>query len=286
MEKFLGKDIPMHVLVDGATTEPRLSHPEGIAVDSKGNIWCGGDRGEIYRMDPDGSNREIVASTDGFCLGMAFDHHGDLFVCDMKYAAVFKLEVKTGELSLFSEGGEGHRFQVPNYPAFDRNGRLFVSDSWHFSDPGPGIIVIEPDGTGSVWHKGPFAFANGIAFSPDGSTLYVAETFRNVIAAIEVREDGSAGRVRDLAEIPGVLPDGLAVAKDGSVLVGCYEPSKILHITVEGDVTIVGDDPTAHTLAHPTNLAFQGGNLLACNLGRWHITTVAVGFRGVELPIR
>lgn len=286
MEKFLGKNTQMRVLVDGATAEPRLSHPEGIAVDREGNIWCGGDRGEIYRMDPDGGNREIVASTDGFCLGMAFDRHGDLFVCDMKYAAVFKLEVKTGALSLFSEGVEGHRFQVPNYPAFDARGRLFVSDSWHFADPGPGIIVIEPDGTGSVWHAGPFTFANGIAFSPDGSMLYVAETFRNTIAAIEVREDGSAGGIRDLAVLPGILPDGLAVAEDGSVLVGCYEPSRILHVTVDGDVTILVDDPTAHTLAHPTNLAFQGDQLLACNLGRWHITTIDVNLRGVSLPLR
>lgn len=286
MQKYLNKTTPMRVLADGATTDIRLSHPEGIAVDASGNIWCGGDRGEIYRIQPDGSSWEVVASTGGFCLGMAFDHHGDLFICDLKHAAVFRLAVDSGQLSVFSDGVEGHRFRVPNYPAFDRSGRLFVSDSWDFEAPGPGIIVIDPDGSGHVWHEGPFTFANGIAFSPDGATLYIAETFRNAVSAIEVLEDGSAGNKRDLATLPGIYPDGLAIGGDGSVFVGCYEPSKVLNITSDGEVTVVGEDPTAHTLAHPTNLAFTGDSLLACNLGRWHVTTIDVGLAGVPLPPR
>lgn len=286
MENYKGKDIPMRVLCEGATTKVRLSHPEGIAVDQDGNIWCGGDRGEIYRIAPDGSSWSVVASTDGFCLGMAFDHNGDLFVCDMKHAAVFRLEVSTGTLSLYSEGVDGHRFRVPNYPAFDRNGRLFVSDSWKFDEDGPGVIVINPDGTGEIWHEGPFTFANGLAFSPDGSILYVAETFRHAISAITVQPDGSAGEKRDFAILPGIYPDGLAVGEDGSVFVGSYEPSMVLNVSTDGTATVVGHDPSAHMLTHPTNLAFQGNRLLACNLGRWHVTEIGVDLGGVPLPLR
>ena len=94
--------VPMSVFCDGAVTEPRLSHPEGVAVDAEGNIWCGGDQGQIYRITADGLHRDLVATTGGFCLGMAFDSHGDLFVCDLKYAAVFKLEIRTGTLSMFA----------------------------------------------------------------------------------------------------------------------------------------------------------------------------------------
>lgn len=279
-----GTRVPMSVLVDGAITEPRLSHPEGVAIDGEGNIWCGGDRGEIFRMAPDGSDREVVANTEGFCLGMAFDRHGDLFVCDLKHAAVFRLEVSTGKLDVFSRGVDGHQFQIPNYPAFDKEGRLFVSDSWHVSDPGPGIVVLQPDGSGELWHAGPFRFTNGLAFSPNGTQLYVAETFRSVISVIDVLADGSAGEKRDLATMPGSYPDGLAVGEDGSIFVGCYEPSRILRVATDGSVSTVGEDVTAHMLAHPTNLAFQGENLIACNLGRWHLTMVEVGLRGVQLP--
>ena len=278
------KGVPMSVLCDGAVTEPRLSHPEGIAVAADGSVWCGGERGEIYRIASDGSSREVVASTDGFCLGMAFDRQGDLFVCDQKHAAVFRLQTLSGKLELFADGVSGHRFRIPNYPAFDSAGRLFVSDSWEFGTPGPGVIALDPDGTGEVWHSGPFTFANGLAFSADGTRLYVVETFRSAVSVIDVEEDGTAGAKHDLVTLPGAYPDGLAVAEDGSVIVSCYQPSQILRVTADGQVDVVGEDLSAHMLAHPTNVAFQGDALLAANLGRWHITKLEVGLRGVPLP--
>jgi gluconolactonase len=276
--------VPMTVLCDGAVTEPRLSHPEGVAVDAEGNIWCGGDQGQIYRISPDGRHREVVANTGGFCLGMAFDHRGDLFVCDLKYAAVFKLAVGPGELSLFADGVAGHRFRTPNFPAFDRRGRLFVSDSWEMHVPGPGIVTLEPDGTGSLWHQGPFDFANGLAFSADGSKLFVAETFRHAVSVIDVQADGSAGDKTDFITLPGSYPDGLAVAEDGSLVVGCYQPSHILAVSPEKEVCVVGEDVSAHVLAHPTNIAFHGNTLISANLGRWHLTRLEVGVRGTALP--
>jgi gluconolactonase len=278
------RGVPMSVLCDGAVTEPRLSHPEGIAVASDGFVWCGGERGEIYRIAPDGSSREIVASTEGFCLGMAFDRQGDLFVCDQKHAAVFRLQTSSGKLELFSDGVSGHRFRIPNYPAFDSAGRLFVSDSWEFGTPGPGVIALDADGSGEVWHAGPFTFANGLAFSADGTRLYVAETFRHAISVIDVEEDGSAGATRDLVTLPGAYPDGLAVGQDGSLFIGCYQPSQILRVGIDGQVDVVGEDLSAHLLAHPTNVAFQGNALLAANLGRWHITKLEVDLGGVPLP--
>lgn len=273
-----------HVFCEGATSEPRLSHPEGVAVDAEGNVWCGGDRGEIYRISPDGTQREVIASTGGFCLGMAFDRHGDLFVCDLKHAAVYKLDVATRHLSLFSEGIPGHRFRTPNFPAFDADGRLFVSDSNEMHVPGPGIVVLNPDGTGELWHPGPFDFANGLALSPDGTRLYVAETFRECVSVIEVRPDGSAGEKTDLVRLPGSYPDGLAVAADGTLFVACYQPSHILAVGLDGEVSVVASDPSAHLLAHPTNVAFHGTALIAANLGRWHLTRVAVGVDGLPLP--
>lgn len=280
----MGFDIPVSVLCDGSITEPRLAHPEGVAVDADGHIWCGGEQGQIYRITPDGRTREVVASTAGFCLGMAFGPHGDLFVCDLKHAAVFRYGVASGSLEMFADGVLGHRFRTPNYPAFDASGRLFVSDSGVAGEPGPGIVSLDERGDGEVWHHGPFDFANGLAFNADGSVLYVAETFGQVITAIDVLSDGSAGGSRALARLPDAYPDGLAVARDGSVLVGCYEPSQILRVTEGGDVTVVVRDETAHLLAHPTNLAFHGDALIVANLGRWHLTKIDVGYGGVRLP--
>jgi sugar lactone lactonase YvrE len=282
----MNQHVPMSVLCDGAVTEPRLSHPEGVAVDAAGNIWCGGDLGQIYRIAPDGSEREVVASTEGFCLGMAFDAHGDLYVCDLKHAAVFRLDTTSGALEVFADGVPGHRFTTPNFPAFDATGRLFVSDSGQMHVPGPGIVVLDPDGSGRTWHPGPFDFANGLAFDADGRRLFVAETFRHVVSAIEVRPDGTAGEKTDYVTLPGSYPDGLAVAEDGTLIIGCYQPSHILAVDADKQVSVLGEDVSAHLLAHPTNIAFLGDALISANLGRWHLTRLEVGMRGVPLPPR
>jgi len=274
----------MRVFTDGMITEPRLAHPEGVAVDREGFVWCGGELGQIYRISPDGTEREIVASTGGFCLGMAFDAAGDLFVCDLAHAAVYRLEVRTGALTEFATGVDGHRLRIPNYPAFDPDGLLYVSDSWQMREPGPGILRFRPDGSGEVWHAGPFDFANGLAFDRSASRLFVAETFGQRVSAIGIRPDGSAGERTVLAELPHDYPDGLAVATDGSVFVGCYQPSRVLRIDPSGEVSTVGEDVSAHLLAHPTNIAFTTDGLIAANHGRWHLTHLQTSHRGVPLP--
>src|SRR5689334_4573477 len=57
------------VFFAGQLSEPQLNHPEGVAVDAEGRVWCGGTAGEIYRLAPDGSALELVASTGGYALG-------------------------------------------------------------------------------------------------------------------------------------------------------------------------------------------------------------------------
>ena len=49
MEPILPLD-SAEVFFDGIFSEPRLRHPEGIAIDADGDIWCGGETAEIYRM--------------------------------------------------------------------------------------------------------------------------------------------------------------------------------------------------------------------------------------------
>jgi gluconolactonase len=71
------------------------------------------------------------------------------------------------------------------------------------------------------------------------------------------------------------LPDGLALDAAGALFIGCYEPSRILRVPPGGVTSeIYIEDPTAHLLAHPTNIAFDGANLFTANLGRWHVTRI------------
>jgi gluconolactonase len=272
------------VFFDGTLTDPQLDHPEGLAVAADGSIWCGGERGQIFRVDPDGTAVQEVASTGGFCLGMAFGRDGDLFVCDLKHAAVFRVEPRTGKVDRFADGAGGRRLRIPNFPAFDAQGRLYVSDSHQFDRPGPGVFRFDPDGRGELWYGRDCRFANGLALGPDGRHLYVAETFANRVFRIPIGDDGSAGERQEVAATPGAWPDGLAFDAAGNLYVGCYEPSQVLRVDPEGRVEVLFREWSAHLLAHPTNLAFRGTTMFTANLGRWHLTRLEVGAEGLALP--
>src|ERR671931_278439 len=109
-------DRAARVVYEGSITEPQLDHPEGLAVHRDGSIWCGGERGQIYRLSPDGTHLEEVGSTGGFCLGMAFDGRDNLFICDLKHAAVMRFDARSGEVERFADGAAGHPLRIPNYP--------------------------------------------------------------------------------------------------------------------------------------------------------------------------
>jgi gluconolactonase len=269
------------VFYDGILAEPRLDHPEGLALHRDGSVWCGGERGQIYRIETDGSAMEQIASSDGFSHGMAFDAEDNLYVCDLKHAAVMRLDTGSGALETFANGADGRRISICNYPAFDVEGRLYVSDSHAFKEPGPGIFRFDPDGSGELWYDEPINFANGLTLC--GGHLYVAETFGNAIFRIPIEEDGSAGEREEVARLPGVLPDGLAFDTDGNLYVACYEPSQVLRIAFDGTVERLIADDEAHMFCHPTNLAFRGNVLFTTNLGRWHITAIETEARGLPL---
>mgnify|MGYP001174084999 CR=1 FL=1 len=274
-----------HVFFDGTFSEPRLQHPECVAVGPDGHIWCGSENGEILRIDPQGERIERVASTGGFTLGLAF--HGDktLFACDQRHAAVFRLDLKTRNLDRFTGAG----IRIPNYPAVDAaRGRLLVSDSHAFGEPGPGIWAYDlATGAGELWYDRPLNFANGIALAPAGDALFVCETFSRTVSRIPIADDGTAGEAQPYAvNLPG-LPDGLAFDDAGALFVGCYEPSRILRIPPGGgEAEVYIEDPTAHLFAHPTNIAFDGGALYSANLGRWHITRIKTDTTGRPLHQR
>lgn len=261
------------VFFDGTFSSPKLSHPEGVAVGPDGWIWTGNQDGDICRISPDGQIFEKVTTTNGFILGLAFHHDKALFACDLKHACVFRLDLETRILDRFTAPG----IKIPNFPLVDETrNRLFVSDSHASGTPGPGIWSYDLDnGEGGLWCDESLNFANGLAMRPGEQRLYVCETFTPAITTIDIGDDGEAGEIRCFAaNLPG-LPDGLAFDAEGNLVVGCYEPSRLLRITPAGDrVDVLIDDVTAHVLCHPTNIAFDGRNLYTANLGRWHISKV------------
>lgn len=262
------------VFFDGTFAEPRLSHPEGIAIHPDGSIWCGTEWGDVISIARDGSTHTKIGSTDGFALGLAFDTAGNCYVCDLKHAAIFKYDAATGSIGKFAASG----IKVPNYPVVDeQRGVLYVSDSRGQNNVGPGIFRYDlKTGEGGVWCSAPMDFANGMAMGLDGNGLYVVESHRSQLSYVPINPDGTAGPPTVAIANVHQVPDGVAIAPDGTIYVSCYEPSRIYRQRPRGLLERLIEDPAATILAHPTNIALAGNTMYTANLGRWHITAIAL----------
>lgn len=260
------------IFFDGQYSEPRLHHPEAVAVGPDGMVWCGNAEGDILRIDPVSRKIDRIASTGGFTLGLAFDRDAHLYACDQRTAAVWRLDLDTGELARFTPPG----IRIPNYPVVDPSRRcLYVSDSYGAGTEGPGVWRYDlTTGQGDLWWSEPMNFANGMALSSDGAALFVVETFGRRVSRIPIDGNGMPDGIEVFVDnLPG-LPDGVALDERGHLFVSCYEPSRILRIDGDRNVAVYAEDTEAHLLCHPTNIAFDGSIMYAANLGRWHLTKI------------
>jgi sugar lactone lactonase YvrE len=83
------------------------------------------------------------------------------------------------------------------------------------------------------------------------------------------------------------VPDGIAFATDGSVVIACYRPDVVLRWSAGSGLQVVASDPEGVFLAAPTNCVFTGPGLTTVvvpNIGRWHATRFTIpGLAGVPL---
>ncbi|MGP1396041.1 MAG: SMP-30/gluconolactonase/LRE family protein [Inquilinaceae bacterium] len=263
------------VFCDGVFGVPKLAHAEGVAVHADGTVWCGTENGDLLRIAADGSGYEKMGSTGGFALGIAFDSGGNCYVCDMRHAAIWRYVAATGRMVAFADAG----IMVPNYPVVDEaRGALYVSDSRGEGNPGPGIFRYDlKTGDGGVWSAAEWNFANGMAMDENGTGLYVVESFLSRVRHVPILPDGSAGEPTIVAEGVARVPDGLALAPDGTLYISCYEPSRIYRLRPGSHLELLIEDRHAVVLAHPTNIALKGDRMYTANLGRWHIAEIDLG---------
>jgi sugar lactone lactonase YvrE len=251
----------------------RLDHPESVCFDAGGTLYAGSESVQLYRFDASDSWR-TVGTTGGFLLGIAADGHGTIHACDCAQSAVYTIRA-AGEVALRSRGAADRPFEMPNHGVFDAVGNFFLSDSGAYWDPrGTGWIArIDAAGNTSRFHDGPFRFANGVAIDPTGEWLYVAQsTAENVVRTPLAAPNGPMEVAFELP--PGTIPDGIAFATSGELLIACYKPDAVMLGIHGGRVEVLCDDPTGELLCRPTNVALRGGKLFVANLGGWHVTVL------------
>ncbi|HXG66246.1 MAG TPA: SMP-30/gluconolactonase/LRE family protein [Blastocatellia bacterium] len=165
--------------------------------------------------------------------GLAYDRAGNLILCMHGDRRVARREAN-GSFTTLADRYEGKRLNSPNDLAIKSNGDIYFTDPPYglpktFDDPGReldfcGVYRLTPGGKLTLLTK-EVKNPNGIAFSPDEKTLYVAnsDSKRAIWMAFDVKSDGSIanGRVfKDVTEMTkdkkGV-PDGLKVDRVGNL---------------------------------------------------------------------
>lgn len=266
------------------TVATDLDHPEGVAAGPDGFLYAGGEAGQIYRIDADGSVREI-ASTGGFIYGVTLDASGNVYACDYGNASVMRISSE-GLVTTYSTGTAGRPMRVPNFSAFDGEGNLYVTDSGEWGDDDGVIYRVATDGTTVVWTELAPRFPNGCCIDAGERTLLVVESHGRAIVRIPILDDGTAGEPQRVADLTGSQPDGIALAEDGSMFVGCYRPDSIFRVRPDGSFDVFAEDPDGVLLNQPTNVAFAGESLdrlVVSSLGGWSLVAADAGVRGVPL---
>lgn len=96
------------------------------------------------------------------------------------------------------------------------------------------VFVIDLDGSSRIV-DGDVRLANGMGFSPDGRILYLCDSGRRVVFSFDVDlEGGHLGTRRVVIDVQDGVPDGIAVAVDGSIWVAHAQASFIRRYTTEG----------------------------------------------------
>ena len=127
------------VYFDGIFSNPRLQHPEGVALDNEGYVYCGTENGEIMKIEKDKSKMECLASSGGFILGIAIDSNKNVYACEMKEAALYKYDSVSKKFTEFAKGPK-----IPNYPVIDsKRNCIYVSDSFGFNEKGIGVYKFD-----------------------------------------------------------------------------------------------------------------------------------------------
>ncbi|HEY0825473.1 MAG TPA: SMP-30/gluconolactonase/LRE family protein, partial [Ramlibacter sp.] len=193
----------------------------------------------VQRATPDGTV-ETVLELDDQPSGLGWLPDGRLLLVGMKKRQLLRLDA--GGVAVHAELGAF----APSYCndlLVDAQGRAYVGNfgfDLHGRAPfAPTVLLmVSPDGSVRVVAED-MHFPNGMALTPDGGTLLVAESYGKRISAFDVRPDGTLTGRRTWArfEEKGVAPDGLCLDAEGAAWVASPVSREVLRVREGGAIT-------------------------------------------------
>ena len=262
--------------------------PEGPVVCKDGSVILTEIRNnQLSKVMSDGKT-SVFSRCGGGPNGLAFGPDGALYLCnnggskyaeghsmgiaphpDYKFGFIQRIDPQTGEAKTLYTEVNGNKLSAPNDIVFDVHGGFYFTDLGkryaRHRDHG-GIYYALPDGSKVTEIAYPILSPNGCGLSPDGKTLYAADTEGARLWAFDIEAPGvlrkpapyqhHSGRV--IAGLPGNARfDSLAVLANGNIAVATLNTGFITEISPGGNIVQAIKMPDIY----PTNICFGGADM-------------------------
>lgn len=259
--------LPVEIIAEG------LAFPEGPVAMADGSVIVVElAAGRVTRCW--NGSRETVAAMGGGPNGAAIGPDGALYVCNSgglnatrsgnatgpdSEGRIERVDLSTGRVERVFEACDGVPLSAPNDLAFAADGTMWFTDLGKRYDrisEASALYRCRPDGTSIVRVHDHAISYNGVGLSPDGATVYVADTFQARLYAFDTAAT-KTGAPRLVATVPGIVAlDSLAVTAAGNICVGTLFAGGISTIMPGGTVAFTPLDDK-----YVTNIAFGGNDM-------------------------
>ena len=256
-------------------TEGPVWHPQGFL------LFSDIPADTIYRYVPDRGVQRFVNPSNN-SNGLTYDRAGRLLACEHSGRRLSRMD-ESGTMRPLVETYDGKRLNSPNDITVHSSGSIFFTDPPYGIDPDPGelgfngIYRLDPNGLISLVND-ELVRPNGLAFNPDESLLYVADSRARQVRSFTVNPDLSLGwhsLFVDMDVREAGNPDGIKVNTYGHVFVAASTGIWVMETTGEYLGTI--EFPEL-----PANLAFGGlGRRFLYATARTSIYRVRVHIPGI-----
>jgi sugar lactone lactonase YvrE len=220
---------PPHVVMDG------VAFPESPRWHD-GRLWFSDWMAqEVIAVSSEGES-EVIAHVDAFPFSIDWLPDGPMLIT--AGSLILRLE-PDGSLATHADLGELTEFGW-NEIVVDGQGNAFVNgagfDLMGGGEFAPGgVAVLRPDGSAERLAED-IAFPNGMAITPDESTLIVADSYGKELVAFDLAEDGGLSNRRTWADLGDGVPDGICMDAEGAVWYADVPNRRCVRVAEGGDV--------------------------------------------------
>lgn len=185
----------------------------------EGRLWfCNWVAQEIVAVDLEGRSQVVLrVPFESFPFSIGWLPDGRLLIVSASDRPLLRRE-PDGSLTAHADlGGLGAGGW--NEIVVDGRGNMYINGLTRDKSAQGIVALVAPDGSARRVADG-LAFPNGMAVTPDNSTLIVAESFGKKLTAFDISADGNLSRRRVWADLGSGVPDGICLDAEGALWYG------------------------------------------------------------------